>query len=383
MSSTIPLIPPAQGDVDLLLMAAECSGDELGARLIEGLLKIRPREKIYAIGGRNMARVAPHFLFDLTEHAALGFWEVLRNGRFFYKYYQDVIRWIDNHRPKRICLIDSPALHLRVARALCERKISLKGGGTVSLYYYVAPQVWAWKASRRFAMAKDLDALAVLFPFESKVFADTTLPVTFTGHPFLAPDHKSPIHYEKNQTIFLLPGSRRQNIRCIFPTMLEAFAEMQKSDDWSAVCIHPTETIRELLEAELRKFPKISPKIQLIPMDEARKNPIGGRLALVSSGTMSFQCALEGIPGVVIYKTSPLTHWIGQQLIKIPFLALANIILGYECYREYIQGAARADVIARQLLMLINARSEFNAVSAELRQCFQAGVCNAVKWLST
>lgn len=366
----------------MLVLAAECSGDELGAQLIEGLLKIRPREKIYAVGGGNMARVASHFLFNLAEHAVMGFWEVLRNGRFFYEYYQEIIRWIGGHRPKRICFIDSPALHLRIAHALNERKISRKGGGTVSLYYYVAPQVWAWKAKRRFAMAKDLDALAVLFPFESKVFADTTLPVTFTGHPFLGPDHKSPVYYEKNRTIFLLPGSRQQNIQHIFPTMLEVFAEMQKIDDWSAICLYPTEIIRGLLEAELRKFPKVSAKIQLTPTEEARGNPLGGQLVLASAGTMSFQCALEGIPGVIVYKTSPLTHWIGQQLIKIPFLALANIILGYECYREYIQDAAKADVIARQLLMLINARSEFKAVSDELRQCFQARECDAIKWLS-
>jgi lipid-A-disaccharide synthase len=363
-------------------MAAECSGDELGARLIEGLLKIRPGEKIYAIGGPNMARVAPHFLFDLANHAAMGFWEVLRNGRFFYKYYRDVIRWIGDHRPKRICFIDSPALHLRIARALNMRKISQKGGGTVSLYHYVAPQIWAWKAKRRFAMENDLDALAVLFPFEGKAFTDTTLPVTFTGHPFLEPGHKSPIFYKKNRTVFLLPGSRKQNIRCIFPTMLEAFDEMQKSGNWSAVCVYPTETIRALLETELRKFPGISQKIRLIFMDEAQKNPIGGQLVLVSSGTMSFQCALEGIPGVVIYKTSPLTHWIGRQLIKIPFLALANIILGYECYKEYIQDGARADVIARQLLMLINARSEFRAVSNELRKCLMDQECDVAKWLS-
>jgi lipid-A-disaccharide synthase len=330
-----------------------------------------------------MARVAPHFLYDLAEHAAMGFGEVLRNGRFFYKYYQEMIRWISDHRPKRICFIDSPALHLRIAHALNLRKISRKGGGTVSLYYYVAPQVWAWKAKRRFTMAKDLDALAVLFPFENKVFADTTLPATFTGHPFLEPDHKSPVYYEKNRTIFLLPGSRRQSIQRIFPTMLEAFAEMQKNDDWSAVCLFPTETIRQLLEAELRKFSKISAKIRLISTEEARENPIGGQLVAVSSGTMSFQCALEGIPGVVIYKTSPLTYWIWRQLIKIPFIALANIILGYECYGEYIQDGARADVIAHQLLMLINARSEFKAVSDELWKCFQTTECNAVKWLST
>jgi lipid-A-disaccharide synthase len=367
----------------LLVLAAEYSGDELGARLIEGLLKSRPNEKIYAIGGSNMARVAPHFLFDLAEHAAMGLWEVLRRGRFFYEYYREILRWIGEHRPRRICFIDSPSLHLRIAHALNVRKISRKGGGTVSLYYYVAPQVWAWKAKRRFAMAKDLDALAVLFPFESKVFADTTLPVTFTGHPFLDPDHKSPVRYEKNRTIFLLPGSRRQNIQHIFPTMLEAFDKIQKTDGWFAICLYPSESIRLLLEAEVRKFPKISEKIRLISTEEARKKPVGGQLVLVSSGTMSFQCALEGIPGVVIYKTSPLTYWIGRQLVKIPFLALANIILGYECYRESIQDRANADVIARQSLMLISARAEFKAVSDELWKCFRAKECDAIKWLST
>ncbi|MDR1456911.1 MAG: hypothetical protein LBI34_02545 [Puniceicoccales bacterium] len=363
-------------------MAAECSGDELGALLIEDLLKIFPEKKIYAIGGSNMAGATPHFLLDVTEHATMGLWEVLHNWRFFYKYYRAIVQWIGNHPPKQICFIDSPALHLRVASALHRCKISRKGGGTVSLYYYVAPQIWAWRAKRRFAMAKDLDALAVLFPFESKAFSDTTLPVTFTGHPFLGQGHKSPIYYGNNQTILLLPGSRRQNIQCIFPTMLETFTEMQKFGDWSAACLYPTEAMGKLLETELRKFPNISSKVRLVSMEEARKNPIGGRLVLVSSGTMSFQCALEGVPGIVIYKTSPLTYWIGKKLIKIPFLALANIILGYECYREYIQDAAEATIIANQLLTLIDARSEFKAVSNELRRCLQTKECDVAKWLS-
>jgi lipid-A-disaccharide synthase len=362
-------------------MAAECSGDELGAQLIEDLLKMRPGKKIYAIGGPTMAQTAPHFLFNLAEHAAMGFWEVLRNWRFFHKYYQGIVRWIKAYQPGRICFIDSPALHLRIAHALNVQKISKKGGGTVSLYYYVAPQIWAWKAKRRFTMEKDLDALAVLFPFERKAFADTTLPTTFTGHPFLDAGHKSPIFYAENRNVFLLPGSRRQNVQCIFPIMLEAFSKMQKTGDWAAACLYPTEAIRQLLADELQKFPNVAKKIRLISAAEARKNPIGGQLVAVSSGTMSFQCALDGIPGVVIYKTSPITHWVGRRLIKIPFLALANIILGYECYKEYIQDQAKPDVIASQLLLLAGARTEFKAVSDELRQCLQAKECDVGKWL--
>jgi lipid-A-disaccharide synthase len=383
MKGKSSLIPPPQGPVDLLFMAAECSGDEHGARLIKSYLQKNPKKNVYAIGGKNMAQVVPHFLFNAVDHAAMGFWEVVRNLRFFWKFYHEVVRWVRRYKPKRICFIDAPSLHLRIAHLLYRLGISRKAGGHVSLYYYVAPQVWAWKPRRRFALAREIDALAILFPFERKSFADTCLPVTFTGHPFLESGHRSPVYYEKNRSLLILPGSRRQNILCIFPEMLKTFEEIRKTQDWSAICIYPTDTIGELLKVELQQFPELLPHVRLVSTDQAWQEPVGGQLVLVASGTMSLQCALEGIPGIVVYKTNPLTYALGRLLVRVPFLAMANILLGYECYKEYVQDMVKPEILARQLLTLSNCRREFVAVAEELRGYLLSKERDVSEWLSS
>jgi lipid-A-disaccharide synthase len=328
-----------------------------------------------------MAAATEHFLFNLTEHAAMGLWEVLKKIFFFKRIYSAIIGWIAHHRPKRVCFIDSPSLHLRIARRLRKMGISRKGGGSIPIYYYVAPQVWAWKSSRKFSIARDIDALAALFPFEKEVFAETDLPVTFTGHPFTETHYQAPIHYEANDCIFLFPGSRKQCIWQNFPTMLQTFSIMRNDHDYHAVCIYPSQTIGKLLKSMVDNCGKLRPFIRLLSMDEARKQPVGGQLVLVTAGTMSFQCALAGIPGVVMYKTSAITYWMGCLLIKVPFLAMANLLLGYECYREYTQKRANAETLAQSLRSLTNARQEFAAVADELYHCLNQRDLSPIDWL--
>src|SRR6185436_10344137 len=118
--------------------------------------------------------------------------------------------------------------------------------GTITTLYYISPQIWAWKAKRRFTMARDLDALAVIFPFEVACYADTSLPVEFVGHPFVAPDYVSPVKYDPSGPVLLLPGSRQQAVARIFPVLLEGFRAFEKG---KAVVLYPSEEIRDVLQA--------------------------------------------------------------------------------------------------------------------------------------
>lgn len=367
--------------VDLLIIAAEQSGDEHGRTIVEAYRDRYPEARVYAVGGANLAESGAHFLFNLVAHSVMGFFEVLRQHSFFRRILREIVQWIRRHRPRQVCFIDSPALNLRIAAQLYRYGVSHRSGGDVYLYHYIAPQVWAWKAQRRFTMARYLDSLGVIFPFEVKCFADTSLPTVFTGHPFVEPGHVSPIHYEANDRIFLLPGSRRQSIGRIFPIMLETF-RLLENQNLEAVCLYPSRQIAQLLEDELKKFPTLSSRIHLLPIDEAMKNPIGARATVVASGTMSLRCALQGIPGVVVYRTSPLTYWLASRLVQVRHLAMANLLLGYELYPEYIQQNARPATMAKRMEGLLHGRAEFEEVSRELRKILQADHTPTIDWLS-
>jgi len=160
------LPPPAGGAVDLLIVAGEHSGDEHAARVVRELRAKNPQLRICALGGPELAQAGAQLLHDLTATSVVGFVEVLKHYAFFKALFEATLRWVAQHRPRAVCFIDYPGFNLRLAAQLRTRGLSVKGGGPVKLLYYISPQIWAWKPKRRFAMARDLDAMAVIFPFE-------------------------------------------------------------------------------------------------------------------------------------------------------------------------------------------------------------------------
>ncbi len=241
------LPPPAGGGVDLLVIAGEHSGDEHAGRLVRGLLAREPGLAVAALGGPALAAAGAQLLHDLTQSSVVGFVEVLKNLSFFRALHAEILRWIGEHAPRAVCFVDYPGLNLRLAADLRARGLSVKGGGAIKTLYYISPQIWAWKAGRRFAMARDLDAMAVIFPFEVKCYADTALPVEFVGHPFVGADYVPPVSYDPAGPVLLLPGSRKQAVARIFPALLagcRAFGERP------AIALYPSAEIAAELRAD-------------------------------------------------------------------------------------------------------------------------------------
>lgn len=174
------------------------------------------------IRGRKALRVRGAASLDMTSFSVVGLVEVLKNYGFFKKLSEAVVDWIGKYRPKAVCFVDYPGFNLHIASILKRRGISQKGGGDVRLLYYISPQIWAWKASRRFKMAELLDSLAVIFPFETKCYADTNLDTHFVGHPFLSDSYQPPVVYDTDGEILLLSGSREIAVSRIFPVMCGA-----------------------------------------------------------------------------------------------------------------------------------------------------------------
>lgn len=365
--------PAPESPPDLLIIAGEHSGDQHAAHLVEEVRAKNPSLSVCALGGPSLEKAGAQILFDMMDLAVVGFVEVLKHYSAFKTVFKNTIDWIKTYRPKAICFVDFPGFNLRLAEALQKEGLSVKGGGEIPLYFYIAPQVWAWKPRRRFKMAKTLDALGVIFPFECKTFADTSLPTTFVGHPFVSSTHEGALTYDPNGPILLLPGSRKQAVGRIFPIMLAAFKGLLESDqEEQAVAIYPNEAVRSILEEALEAFPMLKTRVQLV----SNEATVAGKAVLTSSGTMSLACALAGIPGAIVYRANPFTYLMGRMLVNINYLGIANILLDREVVPEFIQHEATPELLLAELsrcLHLSGARDDAQAVAEELKTLLSPG----------
>lgn len=361
-SAPFPLPPPAAGGVDLLIVAAEHSGDQHAARAVRELRQLQPTARVCALGGPALAAAGAQLLHDLTGQSSIGF-QVLRKISFYRALIAEIVRWVGEYRPKAVCFVDSSGLNLRIAAALHARGLSARAGGATKTVYFISPQIWASRAKRRFEMAEHLDGLAVIFPFEPECYADTALPVQFVGHPFVAPDYAAPVRFDPNGPILLLPGSRRGAVARIFPVLLEGYARYRaEGGARNAVAIFPSETIRQTLLAA-----RPPPEVELRAANDPR-GAVGAAAVLTSSGTMSLHCALAGIPGAVTYRADPLTYWLGRWLVKVPYLGINNLLLKTPMYPEFLQGDAKAGAFAAQLRECLEVPARLERTQAQARQ---------------
>jgi lipid-A-disaccharide synthase len=338
MSDMLPA--PSAGAVDLLIIAGEHSGDEHAARVLRELRARQPGLKVCALGGPRLAAAGAQLLQDLTAGSAMGF-AVIAKISHYKKLITDIVEWTGRHRPRAVCFVDSSGLNLRIAQRLMDRGFAAKAGGPTRLLYYISPQIWASRPGRRFQMARHLDGLAAIFPFEPACYADTRLPVEFVGHPFVAPDYAAPVAFDPAGPVLLLPGSRRQVVARIFPLLLEAFR--LSGTTRPAVVLYPSDEILEVLRAA---NPPANVSLQ---RTGGGTGPVRAAAVLTASGTMSMHCALAGIPGALTYRTDALTYALGRLLVNVEFIGIANLLLNEPMYPEFIQGAATPAALAAEL----------------------------------
>ncbi len=341
---------PRSGRPDLLVIAGEHSGDQHAARVIAKLRASRPALRVAALGGPCLDKAGAQLLHDMTGFSAVGFVEVLANYGYYKRLFDRTLAWIREHRPRAICLVDYPGFNLRLASALKREKLSRAGGGDIAVYFYISPQIWAWKTKRRFTMAETLDSLGVIFPFEIDCYKDTRLPVRFVGHPFVADDHRPSVVFDRQAPVLLLPGSRPKPVRKIFPTLLKAWAVYRESHpDARAIVLHPGEPVRGVLHEIMAEWPEEARGVDLVAGESGK--PARACATLTSSGTMSLAVALAGIPGAVVYRANPITWFLGKHFIggRIRFLGIANILLDRPAWPEFLQEHADPEKLAARL----------------------------------
>ena len=328
----------------ILMLAGEASGDLHGAEVAKALLRRWPQARLLGLGGERMASMGVELLAGLDQLAVMGFAEVLRHLPFFWKLERRVKRLLKEAGIDLLLPIDYPGFNLRITRAA-------RALGVPTLYY-IAPQVWAWKAHRAQQLAKDADRIAVILPFEEKIFQDAGGRVRFVGHPLLedAPpipklkDFCAEAGLDPSRPILaLFPGSRRQEIRRHLSLFRSTGARITAA--------------RPEVQLALARAPSVPLDhlegygIPLVDNSEALLHH--ANVALVKSGTTTLQAALAGTPFVTVYRTHPLTFFLAKRLVRVPHVALANLVAGERVVPEVLQGEATPERLSDLLLPLL------------------------------
>ena len=326
----------------LYLVAGEASGDARGAELMQAL-RARDRKIEFAgAGGPKMQAIAGNRFQNWSGHAVVGIIDVLKNYGYFKKQFDAILAEIETLKPDAVVLIDYPGFNLRLAAALKKKKAPPK------VIYYISPQVWAWNRGRIPQMARTIDLMMCIFPFEKAIYEESGLKTIFVGHPMvdsLAADGRTGMH--DPELVGLFPGSRRKEVEKIFPVMAHAARLMRHAApalQFEAAAV--SAEMAELMQSELHD--------NLITVKTHSSHDLMHRagVAMVASGTATLEAAFFGLPFVIVYKVAPLTAWIGRMLVKVPHLGMVNILAGREIVQEFLNGDAKPQVIADTLLAL-------------------------------
>jgi lipid-A-disaccharide synthase len=337
----------------IFLIAGELSGDLHGALLIQALKKKEPSLRFYALGGPAMRAEGAEIWFDLPSIAALGLGDVVRKYFLFRRiFYRTLRRLLDELKPDLVVLIDSPGFNIRFAKKLKKR---------LPVLYYISPQVWAWGGRRKKTIARFVDRMISILPFEPEVYRDTGLRCEFVGHPLVdlvKPSAPAPVLRKEwevtgSPVIACLPGSREQEVRRILPVMIRTGTLLAERFPGLALLVAEAPHLdRKIYDGILRAnhLPLIRICNRAYDVLEACD------FALVTSGTATLETAIAARPFVILYKTAASTYFLGRRLIRIPYIGLVNVLAGRTIVPEFIQHAAEPEKIAAAVsALLLNA----------------------------
>ncbi len=353
----------------IMLIAGEASGDTLGAELVAALKEAALPLRFFGAGGTRMASTGVDLAFDLTTHAVVGIWEVLKNYGKFKKLFDQLLALARERRPEIIILIDYPGFNLRFAAAV-KKLASREPGWNPKVVFYVSPQIWAWHESRIHQIARDIDLLLSIFPFEKAWYAQRKpdFKVEFVGHPLVerygSLKPSTATSAPGSPLLLLLPGSRVRELRKHLPAMIEATRRLQSlHPNLRARMILPNESLKQLAHSFAGDGSPAELKIGGLA-----ENLSQASLAIASSGTVTMECAWFGVPTVVLYKTSASTHFLGRRFISVKFLAMPNLLADKEIYPEFIQDAANPENLTRAASELLSNESRRQAIQDDLRR---------------
>jgi len=331
----------------IMIVAGEASGDIYGADLVREAHRLDPELHFNGIGGQRMREAGVQTLVDSADMAVVGLVEVLKHFDVISSAFRKLKKILREDPPALLILIDYPGFNLRLA------KVARRAG--VKVLYYISPQIWAWRQGRVKKIARLVDHMAVILPFEAAFYEQAGLPVTFVGHPLLDMVQVSLNREEaaasfgldpSRKIVGLFPGSRNNEIERLLPVIIESARVLEKQLPGIQFVV----PIASTLNQDDLAPPFLSAGIDVTFTHERIHDLIRACDAVISvSGTVTLEVALIGTPMVIIYKLSPLTYMLAKRLVKIEHIGLCNIIAGETVVRELIQHEANPDMISAEI----------------------------------
>ncbi|MGA8808164.1 MAG: lipid-A-disaccharide synthase [Thermoanaerobaculia bacterium] len=358
----------------LAIVAGEASGDLHAAEVLRELKRLDPTIETFGIGGDLLAREGMRLVHHAREMGIVGFFNVLRHLRMFRRIFDETLAEIVRQKPDAVLLVDYPGFNLRMARRC--KELGLR------VVYYISPQLWAWKQGRVKQVAKYVDRMIVIFPFEETFYREHGIEAVYVGHPLIeeighigrpgvgsgewgvvagaasspTPDTRHPAPAVR---IALLPGSRNAEVKSLLPAMVEAVEILARERSVDAYVVQAPTISRDLLDEFVT-----GRNIRVVAHDNGEA-VAAADVALSSSGTATLECAVLGTPVIVMYRLSLANYWLGRMVVTIPHFALINIVAGKKIVPELIQGAVNGPTIADETRRLLEP-ANYAAVVEEL-----------------
>jgi lipid-A-disaccharide synthase len=336
----------------IYFVAGEASADNHGAGLMRALRNADVDLRFIGRGGPQMKAVAGDgFQNWIEQSGVLGLWEVIKHYGYFRKQFHQTLREIETSKPTAVVLIDYPGFNLRLARAL---SASAKAtADKPKIIYYISPQVWAWNRCRIKKMARWLDLMLCIFPFEAELYNQSGLRTIFVGHPMIERLRELKIDIQREPNLIgLFPGSRGREVKKIFPILIETARELRRSKpnlrfEVGAASDELAQEMGKLLDSQDRHLFEI--KVGQTP--EIMQRAFAG---IVASGSATLEAAYFRMPFVLVYKVAWPTYFAGRLLVKVKYLGMPNVLADKEVVPEFIQHRARPRDLAQAVVRLLD-----------------------------
>ncbi|MCW8831211.1 MAG: lipid-A-disaccharide synthase [Gammaproteobacteria bacterium] len=348
----------------VFIVAGEASGDLHAANLCKELLRMDDSIQLQGMGGKNMREAGVDVLFDASKLAVVGIVEVL----FKYRMIKGVLNQIQAHikqsPPDLLILVDYQEFNQKLAAYA--KQLGIK------VLFYIGPQVWAWRPKRVYKMARIVDQMAVIFPFEVDLYKEANVPVEFTGHPLVdevipdktAQQARAALSLDEKTTVGLFPGSRMGEIERLLPIMLETARLLKNKYPELQFVLPLASTVQH---QDLAKYGKDLAALKVSLIENNTHDVIQAcDSIIVASGTATLEIGLMGTPMLITHKLAWLSYFILSRLVNISHIGLVNIVPGKEIVREFIQHEATPDNLANETLRILEDKNYNRTMRTEL-----------------
>lgn len=348
---------------EIMLVVGEASGDAHGAQLVEALHRRDATLKIYGVAGEQLQRTRFEMLFSVAQLTGMGLVELVGNLGSLWRAYALLKRALRQRRPNLLVLIDFPDFNLRLAK--------LAKSLHIPVLYYVSPQIWAWRKGRVRQIARWVDHMAVIFPFEAAFYERHGVKATFVGHPLLgtvraANDRAATMSKmgldPVKPAIALLPGSRPGEVSRHLPVMREAAVRLAEEREIQFFCVCASTIDAAEVAAVLEH-----PTMRVPVVDRDRYQAIhAADLVWAASGTATLETALLGRPMIIVYRVSWLTFMIARWLVRVDHIGMVNLIAGERLVPELMQNDVNPERIAAESRVLLDDSQLRSGIIAKL-----------------